>query len=187
MKSREEIVERLVKGKNVLDLGNAWGDFSEFIKEHAKSYTSVDIEPGADYKHDLNKPLDLKKKFDVIIAGELIEHVLNTGVFLDTIKKQLKPKGTFFLSTPNPTSFRFIMNTLANKEPSFAGHVQYFTKDALTLALRTRFSHVEVGFTNNTTNIARKNWLWNFKYDTECVIGDIIPRWSPHLYAVCQP
>ncbi|WP_372987687.1 methyltransferase domain-containing protein [Marinobacter sp.] len=43
--------------------------------------------------------------FDVIMAGELIEHLEDPISFLDECFKALKPGGRLILSTPNPNSF----------------------------------------------------------------------------------
>jgi len=186
LKTREKIIKRLLKGKNVLDLGNSWGDFKDLIKKYSKNYKGLDIEPITDYKKDLNKPFNLNQKFDLIIAGELIEHIENTNIFLDNIKKHLKVGGLLFITTPNPTSFRFIIYGLFNKEPEFGGHVNYFTKDSLKLLLKKYFEIRKIGFCNVTTNIKKKGFIWKIKFFIENLIGNIIPRYSPHLYVICQ-
>ena len=46
--------------------------------------------------------MDLGRQFDAIVAGEIIEHLENPGVFLRNLKLHLKPGGTLIVSTPNP-------------------------------------------------------------------------------------
>ena len=43
----------------------------------------------------------LKKKFDIIFAGELIEHLSNPGLFLQQSAKHLRKNGLLILTTPN--------------------------------------------------------------------------------------
>ena len=46
--------------------------------------------------------MNLGRQFDTIIAGELIEHLENPGLFLRNMHKHLKPGGVIIVSTPNP-------------------------------------------------------------------------------------
>ncbi len=46
--------------------------------------------------------MDLGRKFDAIVAGELIEHLENPGLFLGNMKRHLEDGGVLILSTPNP-------------------------------------------------------------------------------------
>jgi SAM-dependent methyltransferase len=44
------------------------------------------------------------RKFDVIIAGDIIEHIFDTDFFLENIKLSLNENGMLLLSTPNIVS-----------------------------------------------------------------------------------
>ncbi|MCC6240171.1 MAG: class I SAM-dependent methyltransferase [Phycisphaerales bacterium] len=46
--------------------------------------------------------MDLQRQFDTIIAGEIIEHLENCGLFLRNLRRHLKPGGVLIISTPNP-------------------------------------------------------------------------------------
>lgn len=49
--------------------------------------------------------LDLDERFDVVVAGELIEHLSNVGGFLDGAREHLRPGGELIVTTPNPWAF----------------------------------------------------------------------------------
>lgn len=77
------------------------------------------------------------KKFDVIIAGDIIEHVFDTDLFLKKIYAVLDMNGTILLSTPNLVSLGRRIMTLFGKNPfcEFSakkdginvGHIRYYT------------------------------------------------------------
>jgi len=46
--------------------------------------------------------VDLGRRFDTIVAGEIIEHLENPGLFLRNMRRHLKPEGKMVVSTPNP-------------------------------------------------------------------------------------
>ena len=52
-------------------------------------------------------------KFDLAVAGDIIEHLSNPGRMLDGVKRWLKPDGLLLVSTPNafglPGYVRFVM------------------------------------------------------------------------------
>lgn len=60
--------------------------------------------------------LDIGQKFDVIVAGELIEHLSDIGSFLDGVHDHLRPDGKFILTTPNPWAFHRFKQALLNDD-----------------------------------------------------------------------
>jgi 2-polyprenyl-3-methyl-5-hydroxy-6-metoxy-1,4-benzoquinol methylase len=46
--------------------------------------------------------MDLGRRFDTIVAGELIEHLENPGLFLRNMHRHLNENGVLIVSTPNP-------------------------------------------------------------------------------------
>lgn len=76
-----------------------------------------------------------KEKFDVIIAGEIIEHVFDTDLFVKKIAEKLKPGGKLIITTPNVASLPRRILLLFGINPILehrvtndtAGHIRYFT------------------------------------------------------------
>lgn len=119
----EKIVE-MCANKTVLDIGCAdHRSYDELIKDNqwlhkricdvAKKVVGIDYLEDqvemltskgyqiyvADVEHLENLKTD--EKFDLIVAGEIIEHLSNPGLFLDGIKRFLNENGQLLLSTPN--------------------------------------------------------------------------------------
>jgi 2-polyprenyl-6-hydroxyphenyl methylase/3-demethylubiquinone-9 3-methyltransferase len=49
-----------------------------------------------------------KKKFDVVLALEIVEHVANVEEFISSLQKSLKPNGVVFISTINRNYQSFV-------------------------------------------------------------------------------
>ncbi len=105
------------------------------------------------------------KKFDVIIAGDIIEHVFDTDLFLKKIYAVLDMNGTVLLSTPNLVSLGRRIMTLFGKNPfcEFSakkdginvGHIRYYTFADLEKQLaETGFSMVKTE--SDTANLPIK-------------------------------
>ena len=119
---KTEFLQEKCRNKRVLDLGcirhdadSALNDpnwMHKKIKDVASEIVGVDYLPDEIRKlkqrgydivfGDVTKPLDLPGKFDVIVAGDLIEHLTNFEGFFDNCKKSLKPGGILIISTANP-------------------------------------------------------------------------------------
>lgn len=115
----QDFVGRLVAGKKVLDIGcvehsaereqkATW--LPRYVVENAKSVLGVDIlEEGV--RQLVQKGyhvvcadatcVELPEKYDVILAGELIEHLDNPGWFLLNMGRHLSADGVIVLTTPN--------------------------------------------------------------------------------------
>jgi 2-polyprenyl-3-methyl-5-hydroxy-6-metoxy-1,4-benzoquinol methylase len=112
-------VGEFVKGKKVLDIGcmnhsaNAASDdrwLHGHVVRNADSVLGVDILE-ADVETLRKKGFnmvcadaittDLGDTFDIIIAGELIEHIEDPGMFLRNMRKHLTTRGQLLLTTPN--------------------------------------------------------------------------------------
>ena len=67
------------------------------------------------------------EEFDMILAGEIIEHVANPGMFLDSISKIMSSKTELLLTTVNAFSFKSFLFSLMRKEKVHEDHNYYFS------------------------------------------------------------
>lgn len=120
--NKESFISDRCRGKTVLDLGcvrhsaewalkdTNW--LHKRIKAVAKKVVGVDYLPEEIAKinshgydvifGDVTKPLNITEKFDVIVAGDLLEHLANFEGFFSNCKMLLKPEGMLIITTPNP-------------------------------------------------------------------------------------
>ena len=84
------------------------------------------------------------EKFDVVIAGEIIEHLNNPGQFMQSVKSVLKTNGKLVITTTNAYCFRRAIRIPFGKESIHPDHVYYFSHRTLeALASRFNFKLIE--------------------------------------------
>jgi SAM-dependent methyltransferase len=169
----------LVRGKDVLDIGIVEHtreaiQSPNWLHKHlfnvANSCLGVDIlEEEIDYLHSLGfqvlcadlikEPLD--QTFDVIICGEVLEHLEAPGYLFANVTQMLRPNGRLVVSVPNPWYINVILKTALNGSPYIdnVDHVCWF--DPCTLCeLGQRYGLVLDRVTGikvqNTSNLRTK-------------------------------
>ncbi len=154
---------------SVLDLGCVCHDLDQtavpwlhkFLTGRAGRVVGVDILPDAVARMNQEgftavcanaESLDLGETFDVVIAGDILEHLDNLGQFLDHAAKHLNPDGVLLVTTPNPVTWVRLLRVLfkgnagANKE-----HTCWFTDKVLRqLAERHCLRIVDEAYINDT-------------------------------------
>jgi SAM-dependent methyltransferase len=144
------------------------------------------------YQADLEKldEVALDETFDVIIAGEMIEHLSNPGLFLKGIKRFMNQNTKLVITTINAyCAMRFLVYALRGKggsnEPVHPDHVFYYSYSTLNLLLRRENYTVEQFLFYDLGEEHRPHAPWHYKF-----INDIAVRVSPQLcdgiIAVCH-
>jgi len=200
VEDRWEFIEKYVRNKTVLDVGCAeliattknstkkerWP--FEKIKKIAKDIVGLDInkeqvemlqKSGHNVVLGNAEKVNLRQTFDVILAGELIEHLSNPGLFLENMKRHLNKEGVLIITTPNRfNSFEFFRTFIANKIPQYtkeiASHVFYFDINSLrALTERHNFQVVDYSY----------YWTFGRHYDSfrRRVILKIIVKLRPQF------
>ena len=132
-------------GRRVLDLGcrdgslsRAYADGNEIVgvdadREALAAAKKLGIET---HWADLDEPLDFADaSFDVVVAGELLEHLRDPHRIVDDVRRVLRPGGVFVASVPNAyrlkNRLRFLLGRGPEDDPT---HLQMFAPhDVLTL------------------------------------------------------
>jgi 2-polyprenyl-3-methyl-5-hydroxy-6-metoxy-1,4-benzoquinol methylase len=115
-----ELVKKVSQpGAKILDLAAAQGNFSLSLSELGYDVTWNDLrEELVDYvklKYESGTinflpgnifELKLEKQFDIVLLGEVIEHVAHPDKFLKTVAQLVRPGGHIVMTTPNGEYFR---------------------------------------------------------------------------------
>lgn len=151
-KNKKMLIESLVtKNDVVLDVG-FWGQGvtstdenwpHRLIKQKAKEVYGLDLDfakefEGNDHYFKMSaESFSIPVHFDVIFAGDLIEHLSNPGLFLDSCSKHLKPGGKLVMTTPNCFSFFSLTEKITKTEPTVnRDHTCYFNFKTLRQLLQ---------------------------------------------------
>lgn len=211
---RLDLIRDLSRGKRVLHLGcTNWPYTLESLKnnmllhrdleEIAAKVVGIDadqegIEVLKDngsknlYDADLEhlEDLQLEATFDVIIAGEMIEHLNNPGLFLTGIKRFMNAETQLVLTTINAyCGMRFWLYGLRGKrgrqEFVHPDHVAYYSYATLKLLIERHGLRVENFLFYDLGNEHRPHnrWFANLINDVSVKIA---PQWADGLIAVCR-
>jgi ubiquinone/menaquinone biosynthesis C-methylase UbiE len=162
---REEIILPLVKDKDVLDCGGIdhWafalkesrGDWLHaLVAREARSCLGLDIL--ADRVAKINEQgrykfivanaesLEFREAFDVVVAGEFVEHIYNVGLFLDSAWKALRPEGVLVVTTPNSYGLSIMLQALfLGRERCHPEHTCYYSPQTLSYVVGRHGFRVE--------------------------------------------
>jgi len=189
-------------GKRVLHLGCADWPFTEkkakktnflhkLITEVSEDTLGVDISSiGIDIMRNYNIKnvttvdaeiplrMSIGGEFDVVVAGEILEHVLNAGALLESIKGVMNRKSILIITTPNFSPIKRIPRLALRIEEVHPDHVYYFSYSTLSKLLQLSGYEIidfnthwwDVGFVSKVVNkIFRNIPCLQYYADTLCV------------------
>ncbi len=132
---------------------------------------------------DLNKeclPYD-NDFFDLIFAGEIIEHLIDTDGFLKELHRCLKPKGHLLLTTPNLASFENRARILFGRYPVWvdyglhgSGHLRAYTPRVLKDQLKQN-NFTILKHTGNWIPLIPQMFVDDLKFPLLSLTGKIFP------------
>ena len=121
--------------------------------------------------------------FDAVVAGEVIEHVIDTDYLLSEIARVLRPNGVLVITTPNLASFENRIRLLLGRYPMWmdhrvqgTGHLRYYTPRILRRQLEQHGFRVE-RHVGNWVPFIPQRWLDDRRVPWLAVTGD----WWPSL------
>jgi len=101
------------------------------------------------YCHDIEhlESFPTQEKVEVLIAGEVLEHLNNVGLFFESCGTRLQEDGVLLVTVPNALSIkRLMVSFVKRKEHVHPDHTSYFSPSTLLrIAQRHRFRVSGVG------------------------------------------
>lgn len=143
------VVERLARfapGRGLLDVGAGQGEFALAALQSGFDYTGIEVIPA--YANSVQRlighriycanvmEIELETRYDIVVAGDVIEHVEDPWQFIRKIKSFLSDESILWLSTPDMFAPYHKLNPDADAMPREVWHLNYFTKASLEMLLR---------------------------------------------------
>jgi ubiquinone/menaquinone biosynthesis C-methylase UbiE len=147
------VLERGVPGERVLDVGCGEARFTSELMRAGREVVGIDVAEEPLRRARIRDPdVDVRlvacdgpwplpdSSFDVVWAGETIEHVADTGAWLSEVRRVLVSEGTLLLSTPAHDLLTRL--SVASSSRAFAAHfhplsdhLRFYTRSGLTTLL----------------------------------------------------
>lgn len=148
----EDEMEKVKKSLKILDVGCSIGEVAKFFMDMGNEVYGIDVcedalkeaeKKGVKTRfHDCEEPLPYgPETFDIVYAGQILEHIYDTDGFLKECERVLKKGGLLILSTPNIASLPSRVRLLFGFYPKWVApspehyqpgdHIRAFTKSVL--------------------------------------------------------
>jgi 2-polyprenyl-3-methyl-5-hydroxy-6-metoxy-1,4-benzoquinol methylase len=134
------------EGSRVLEVGTAAGHVTRALKHKGCQVTGIEVDPDlarlaapacrrviVGNVEDLDLDAELSEEFDVVLCGDVLEHLRDPGFVLQKLKRRLAPTGHLVVSMPNVAHASVRLNLLAGTfayvEEGLldATHLRFFT------------------------------------------------------------
>ena len=175
----------LEKNMSLLDLGGADNSFMNVAKKYGLDSTGIDIDE-INFENDY-LPFE-EKKFDIVTANSVLEHLYNPGKLLKSVYKILKDEGFLIIITPN---WKYSYKDFYN-DPT---HVHPYTPESLEFLLKSfKFKNIK----NVPWLVCKPSWLWDipfnfaasskipFRSDSHKLIPNFLKGQTKVILSVCQ-
>ncbi|MBW2966379.1 class I SAM-dependent methyltransferase [Candidatus Woesearchaeota archaeon] len=145
------LFETIGEGKKVLDVGCGNGYITKKMVDQGNEVIGMDISANAIKEARRINP-DIKficcsaeqrypfknEKFDIVFAGEVIEHIYDTSFMFSEINRVLKNKGLLILTVPYHGILKNLYIALLNFENHYdpeGAHIRFYTVKSLKKTL----------------------------------------------------
>lgn len=178
-KWRVELIDKLEVGVDLLDIGSGIGLFIEAINRFSvKDYSLSCAEMSSDSARRIRQKfpnakvlevdgieIEASNSFDAITLWDCFEHLTDPKKYLNKFHLLLRNNGVILLSTPNTTSFEWIVADKMHPQILPPGHINLFNTNNIKLLLEKSGFFCESIYTPNASldcSYIEKNIAENF-------------------------
>lgn len=128
---------------------------------------------------------------DVVVAGEIIEHLDSPGPFLRAVRQLVKSDGVLIITTPNAYRTSNFLAPVLGGELNHPDHLAIHSIHTLrTLGERAGYRVLELGYYQNKPTIPIKSagaLIVKAIRSVQTFMLRFLPHWSDGIYAILAP
>jgi SAM-dependent methyltransferase len=204
-----DIVIPIVSGRSVLDVGSIGHSYHgrkgyknwnfAVLQQHAARVKGLDMlvdevalarADGFDIIAGNAETYLAPEPYEVVFAGDVIEHLSNPGLFLSCAHKNLRNGGRVVISTPNTYSLAKLVRVVlrrTNEPPVNPEHTFYFTPQTLQqLLIRHGFSVDQVAYCDFEYTATHGSRFKRAQLAMNSWISGWLPQFSQTMVVVCS-
>jgi 2-polyprenyl-3-methyl-5-hydroxy-6-metoxy-1,4-benzoquinol methylase len=184
--------EKILRNKDVLDFGCGWGGFLRNIKSY-KSLNGVELRKECinHIQHNLKK-INISdninsfgKKFDVITAFHVLEHIPYQLETLKLLKSKLKTNGKIVIEVPHAKDFLILQDELKEfkKFTFWSEHlILHSHKSLKTILSKSGFKKINIQFYQRYDFSNHLGWFLKRKPGGHNFYKNIVSKNLNHVY-----
>jgi SAM-dependent methyltransferase len=126
--------------------------------------------------------------FEVIVFGDVIEHLDNFGIALRNLRRMLAPDGEIIITTANAFSFTAFIKMLFRYDVTHEEHTCFFSYRTLRRTLEMNgLRVVEFMFYTHKRGSRFDSWMHRIDHHVGNVVATMLPQLAKGLVVIARP
>lgn len=126
--------------------------------------------------------------FDVLFAGDIIEHVTNPGLFLSSCERHMNAESRLIITTPNCFNLFNLTEKITKDEPTVnSDHTTYFNHKTLrTLLGKCGFEIQEISYVYSLEYSHSESWKKRILNSLYAILARFTPKYLETLVIIAS-